>query len=460
MKIFSRYFNLNIISQNSKKIVIPRLDRWIYSISSFVATIMTAHLGKESLAAIALAIAIWNFLIATFMGILSAVGILIAQQYGANNKEAIRVIFVQGIWVAILCSLFIVAVLWIVTPLLCQWSGLGSSVTQLTIATTHTISIGILPVCLLVVAEKLFISLQRSKLVLWITASFVPFEIIFNYLIMFGKFGFPKLGVVGTGYTFAATFTIGASIFAIFIGLNKDFKDYRFFSAFKIFNRKYFIDILKTGIPVGSAYGIELGALLIITMLMGHFGNDVLAAYRISLQYLSIMIVALFAVSEATTTRVGYAVGKQNRSLAKLAAHANLIIGLFILAIFLVVIVGFTEPLINIDMNVHDIKNQWIVKYAKQFLIMVGIVQTFDCFRILKTGALRGLKDTKIPMIISAIGYWLIALPVGYFAAFIIHLNGLGLWIGVTTGIGTAALILHVRFRRLVEQVDFKALLV
>ena len=205
-------------------------------------------------------------------------------------------------------------------------------------------------------------------------------------------------------------------------------------------------------------YGIEVSAILIITLFMAHFGADALAAHQIARQYFSFFLMILFGMSGATTVRVGYAVGSNNKPAISRSTYTDIGIALFLTSIVAVLLTGFTKSFIGVDININDSNFASLISYTTSFLNILAVLFIFEGMRIICLAALRGLKDTRIPMFISFIGFWGIAVPVSYLLAFTLHFGGMGLCLGLTIGITANALILLIRFRKLVRKTDLKKL--
>ena len=193
---------------------------------------------------------------------------------------------------------------------------------------------------------------------------------------------------------------------------------------------------------------------------MGHFGSSQLAAYQIARQFWILGMMIVFSIAQAATVRVGQAVGRGDKSTITLSAYVNMGIGFVLVVGFSLMYFIDPQQLIGIDIDPGNPYRVQLMHYAILFLSVAGIAQLLDNFRFIAVGALRGLKDTRFSMYVSFVVFWLIALPAAYILAFVLHLEGVGLWLGLVTGVACGAIILLLRFRWLVEHIDISTLLI
>jgi MATE family multidrug resistance protein len=451
----------NIVTElrKSMRLSLPLVAaQLIYALNGFIATIMIAHMGRDALAASALVWSTFVALVLFFIGILNAVGILVAQSYGAENHEGIEHATAQGFILALLFAIPMMLAMWI-APVILYWTGQSPSVIQLAIPYFHSLGWCMLPLNLLIVMEQFLIGIARTRLVLFMSLIEVPLEIFFFYILLFGKLGMPKLGLPGIGY--GITMAIGILVIAIglFLHFSSNTKKYALFTSCWKINKKYLLELIRVGTPLGGMYCVEVALFATVAFMMGRLGEDVLAAHNIAYQCFVFTLTMIFGISQGATIRVGHEVGRNNKEALKLAAYVNMGIGFSLMLISALLYIGFPQYIIAIDINIHAEKYHMLVHYAATFLFVAGILQLTDCFRLISVGVLRGLKDTKVPMYISMVAFWLIAFPSAYLLGFVCHLGGVGIWWGLVIGLATAAGILLIRFNRLVNKVDLAALL-
>ena len=431
----------------------------VQSSSGFVATLMVARLGRDYLAAGALGFAIYIVLLVFLFGMFAAVGILVSQSYGANDIEGVRLSVVQGFLMAIILSVP-AFILMRVLPRILSLADQNHHVIVLATQYLDALSWCFLPLSFLVIMEQFLIGISRTRLVLGISLLQVPFEILSTYAFVFGKFGLPVYGIAGLGYGFAAVFVVAAIFIALFIGFSKYSRDYHIFSRCWHINVKFFKELFRIGWPISVTNTIEVALMSVITFLMGHFGSSQLAAYQIARQFWILGMMIVFSIAQAATVRVGQAVGRGDKSTITLSAYVNMGIGFVLVVGFSLMYFIDPQQLIGIDIDPGNPYRVQLMHYAILFLSVAGIAQLLDNFRFIAVGALRGLKDTRFSMYVSFVVFWLIALPAAYILAFVLHLEGVGLWLGLVTGVACGAIILLLRFRWLVEHIDISTLLI
>jgi MATE family multidrug resistance protein len=429
----------------------------IYAISGFIATIMVAHLGRAELATNVLVWGVFITLILFFIGILTAVSILVAQSYGARDIQGIRQATVQGIILAFIFAVPMMLAM-LVAPEVLIWTKQNPVVIKLAIPYFYSFIWCMLPLNLLVVMEQFLIGIARTRLVLIVSILEVPLEIFFFYTLLFGKWGMPRCGLAGIGYGVALAVSIIVICMALFLHFSPGTRKYMILGNCWQVNKKYLFELIRVGLPLGGMYCIEIALFTTVAFMMGRFGEDVLAAHQIAYQCFIFALTVIFGVSQGATVRVGHEVGRNNREALLLAAYVNMGLGFCFMLILAFLYIGVPNVIISMDINVHLPKYKMLVHYAKVFLAIAAILQLTDSIRYISAGALRGLKDTKIPMYISFIAFWLIAFPAAYILAFPLHLNGAGIWWGLVVGLAIGAMILLLRFNRLAQSINLEAL--
>ena len=446
--------------RQSARLSLPLIASNVVQASSgFLGTLMVAHLGRDYLAANALGASVYFTLIVFLFGVLSAIGVLVAQNLGAKNKVGIELAVSQGFLLALLFAIPMVILVWF-APTLLALSGESHNIVLLTTQYLHAVIWCIVPLALLIAMEQFLIGLGYTKFVLWVSLAEVPFEILASYVLVFGKFGFPKCGIAGVGYGFCIVFTATAIGLAIFLAKSKACREYKIFSYIFRVNAKYFQELLRIGWPIGCMYVIEVALLAVLAFLMGKLGSDQLAAHQIARQYLMLGMMIVFAISQVATIRIGYAVGRQDKPAVNRAILANLSFGFCLTALIAICLMVFAKDFIGLDINIANPQYVTLIHYAEIFFIFCGFALVFDTFRFIAIGALRGLKDTRAPMYISIFTYWFIALPLAYWFGFGLHLGGIGLWLGLVIGIFVGAVILLLRFKKLSKKVDLQKLMI
>ncbi|MDQ5900204.1 MAG: multidrug resistance protein family [Pseudomonadota bacterium] len=419
----------------------------------FFSNIFLAHLGATSLAAGALVNWVFTTLMVIIWGTLSAITTLVARYYGAKKNAEISYVFYAGLLLAIVLMLPAMLLLWNLSPLF-LFFGQAPETVKLAQFYLHGLTWAIIPDFIITVLLQFVAGLGRTRTNLTFSLLFVPLSIFFNYSLMFGKFGFPNLGIAGIGWGAAMTFWIITLGFSVYFCLNKSYRIYFKIPRWKkIVPRLY--EIFQVGLPMGLTYFFEVGFFLAMSLLMGRISADTLSANQITLQFFWLFSIVTFALAQGITIRVGHSVGQNDKK----AVNNSTYVGIFYASafMFLVAIIYwvFPEKLIAIDFNLHDPNNAVIVRLAKEFLALAALVQLFEAPRFALFGALRGLKDTRFTLLTSILVFWIIALPLGVIALSY-GFAGYGIWWATLLAEIIGIFLLVWQYRRKVKEYLFE----
>ncbi|WP_392537513.1 MATE family efflux transporter [Legionella sp. 227] len=410
----------------------------------FFVTIFLAHVSQDALAAGSLVAWLFGTFNVIILGILNSINVLVAHQYGAQNTHGISLVFRDGFWLACIMTLPACYFFWHIAPLL-LYLGQNQALVNLTDSYLHALTWGLFPNFITVVLMEFVIGLGKTRLALLFSTLNVSLNILFSFVLIFGKFGLPTLGVAGAGWGSTIGFWITALFFTGFIFINKDYKPYTrlLFTYLKPF---YCMELLKIGAPLGIMYCVEIGFFFVLILIAGSLGNQLLAANQITLQYLCILISIIFSIAQAITVRIGHLLGEGDISSAKHAGYTGTFASVIFMSVAALIYWFFPELLIGIDFDTHDPLNQGVVHFAIQLLAICAIFQIFESARISLFGALRALKDTRYTLVISMFSFWGIALPIGYLFAIPLQWGGVGLWWGMSLAAFGSAVLLYRRF--------------
>lgn len=447
----------NIYSEfkNSIQVALPLIaSEVIYALSGFVATAMIAHFGKAELAANALVWEIYIVVIVFFIGIFCSVSIMVSQSFGAHDIHSISVCFKQGVIMTIMFTPLMIFIMWLAPEVLILTKQ-DPLVIELARPFFHSLMWTMLPLSIMFVIEQFLIGIARTKIVLLMSILIVPLQIFFFYVFLFGKFGVLQLGLAGIGYGLTISYSLVVLFFICYLQFSRLLKPYQLFNKWWILKRKVLLELIRVGLPLGFMFGIEVALFVAVAIMMGLFGITTLAAYQIAYQYIMLALAFIFALTQTVTVRIGNEVGKNNRNALQLV---NMALGFGFMLIFSIFYIGFPRFVIGLDIDIHAPDLQQLVYEATVFLSMAGILILIDCLRLINAGALRGLKDTTVPLIISILGFWGIAFPAAYLLAFRFGVGEIGIWWGIMLGLFIAAITLFIRFKRLVRDSNLVAL--
>lgn len=412
----------------------------------FFETLFLARLGPHILAAGALVSWLFSTLIVVLYGILSAINILIAHQAGADNHQGIARIMRDGFWLAAMMVIPAFLLCWNMAPVFLLF-GQDPDVILLSQAYLRSLAWGILPEFLTIAFLELIIGLGHAHLMLTFSLLSVSCNILFSYLLIFGKFGLPALGIAGAGWGISISYWITFLLLSLYLLTNKAYKPY--FRCLWTFSKQHHIwELLKVGTPMGLMYCVEVGFFFVLTLIMGVRGSYVLAANQVAMQYLSTVISVNFSIAQAITIHMGHLLGAEARQSAQQAAYAGMSLSFLLMLMVALIYWFFPLNLIAIDFNIHKPENRSMIVLATEFLALCALFQMLEALRISLFGALRSLKDTHFTLLISMLGFWGISLPSGYGLLKYLNLGAAGLWWGMILGSIASIVLLFWRFKK------------
>lgn len=450
-KIFSEF-------KYSIRLALPLIaSEVIYGLNSFISVVMVSHLSKTELAANAL---VWGIYVAVslfFIGIISAVGILVSQSYGAEDPSGISVCFKQGLVMAVIFTLPMIIIMWL-SPIILMWTGQDPEVIKFAKPLFYSLILSILPSNIMILIYNFLLGINKTRITMFMSFFIVPIEIFFYYIFLYGKLHSPKFGLAGIGYSMAVSNAITVIFFLGYFHLAKEIKIYNLFSKWWKLNKKFLLELLRIGLPMGTMFCLEVYLFAAVAMMMGSLGINVLAAYQISHQYLMIGLFFIFGLTQTAAVRIGNEVGRNNRAALRLAGLVNIGIGLGFSSLLSIFYLFFPKLAISIDLDIKSAFLQPVINEATKFLAIVAVLILIDTVRLISLGSLRGLKDTKFPLYISIFGFWVIGFSSIYLLAFKLKLGGTGIWWGVVIGLLVTGIILFIRFNILIKRINLVSL--
>ncbi|MEE8349934.1 MAG: MATE family efflux transporter [Acidobacteriota bacterium] len=412
---------------------------------SFVDTVMVGWLGSQQLAGVAIGSAIFFPILIISLGILMAVSPMVSQGYGAGDIQTVGRAVRQGLWLATFLAVPSCWAMWNGEMLL-SWMGQEEPTIVLAEEYLHAIVWGVLPALGFGVLRYFVEGLSRPRVVMVIAIVAMGLNVIANYVLMFGKLGLPALGLAGCGWASTLVFWSMFLALAVFIGARKELAVYRVFSHLGKPDWHYFAEIFRIGWPIGIMQGLEVGLFSATAFLMGLLGTTLLAAHQIALQCAAYAFMIPLGLSMAVSVRVGQAIGRNDVIGARRAGHVGMALGAGLMMISAICFWSFPRLIISLFLDIESGANADVVPQAVVLLSIAAVFQVFDGIQVTAAGALRGLKDTRTPMVVGVVAYWLVGLSCGYVLGFQLGWRGAGLWWGLVLGLTTAAVLLSWRF--------------
>ncbi|KST65233.1 MATE family efflux transporter [Mastigocoleus testarum] len=439
------------------QIAVPLVSAQVaQSATGFADSIMMGHLGAEILAAGGLAALTFQMFLGIVSGVVMGVSPLVAEAFGAGHKKRVGLIARQGMVLSIILS---IPTMLMVGGFDSLMGKLGQSPTTVTLANQYLDIIlwGFFPALGFAMLRGVLSGISQAAPVMIIVIGGTFINILGNYILGFGKFGFPRMELAGLGLSSAVSLWLMFLALVFYIMGHKQLQTYRIFADLCRFKPQVQLPVrlpmirklVAIGVPMAIAIAFEFGLFVVVTYLMGVLGTDVLAAHQIVLQTIMIIFMVPLGMSYATTARVGQWLGQQNIGSAKHSGYVSISMAAIFMAFTGVMLFTYPEQIIGLYVDVNNPENANIVKIATSILTVAAFVQVFDGVQKTTMGALYGLQDTRIPMLLNIAVFWGIGLTTGYLLGFQFGLGGVGLWIGQSIGVTVASGVFMWRFRKL-----------
>lgn len=437
-------YSLKEKAGNFMHILIPILITQLsLTATGFFDTVMSGQASQNDLAGVAIGANIWHPIFAGLNGLLIGITPILAQLNGAGRKDDMQFVVVQGIYFAIVLAFgLIVGGCFIVEPIL-NLMRLEEAVSSIALHFLTALAIGFLPLFISSVLRNFMDSLGYTHVTMIITLCALPINICLNYLLIFGKFGFPQLGGVGAGYASAITYWCIALLSIIVVSSLKPFKDYNIFCRLFPVSIKAWKAQLILGIPIGFSIFCEVSIFGIVALLMAEFGTAIIAAHQAAINFASLIYMVPLSIGMAQTIVVGFEVGAKRFRDARQYSFLGIGIAILIAVCFAAVLLLWKEQVAGLYT-----KDPNLLQLTQNFLGYAIFFQLSDAIAAPIQGVLRGYKDVKVTFWLAVMSYWLIGMPTGYVLAKSSSLGPYGYWVGFITGLAVGAIALFMRLLR------------
>lgn len=407
---------------------------------NFIDNIMVGQLGASALAAVSLAISIYISLMVVGMGISFALPPLVAQAHGMLKHKRISVLFKHSLLINVIYALICVVIIELGMPIL---DHLGQDPEVVALAKPYLRISGwtMIPLMIFQALRCHSDGLSETKPAMIATLIGNVFNVLFNYMLIYGKLGAPALGVEGAAF---GTFLARIVMIAIMIGILMRWKDlwgYIKNANYKVYQTSVVKKLLSLGIPTSMQMFFEVTAFAAAALIMGTLGKTPQAAHQIAINLAAMTFLTCTGLGMAATIRVGNQLGKNNATgLYKAGMSAIIQVVLFML-IAALLFIGLRNVLPQLYID-----DDAVIQIASVLLIMAAIFQVSDGIQVVALGVLRGMQDVKIPMLITFLAYWVCGIPISYLSARYLNLGPVGIWMGLVIGLTISAILLTRRF--------------
>ena len=410
--------------------------------------VLMGWLGPRQLAASALGLNLTFALVLLGMGMITAAAPMMATALGRRSTAVrdVRRSFRQALWLAALLSLIFWPILWNAEPLI---RALGQ---EATLARDAGIFLrgymwSIFPFLLFQAMRHFLSALERPRWILGISAVGIVVNALLGWALIFGHFGLPAWGIFGGGLASSIVWWLLAAGLALVIARDRQFRRFHLFGRWWRPDWPRFRTIILLGLPIGLTMAFEGAVFGAAAYLMGLIDADSIAAHAVALQIAAISFMVPLGVGQAATIRVGLALGRNDRAGIGRAGWTAFVIGVGFMALMAVVM--WVAPRTLMTLFLDDVPaNARVIGLGISFLAVAAIFQIVDGAQVVGAGMLRGLHDTRVPMIFAFVGYWVVGIGVGVWLAFERGWQGVGIWTGLAAGLAFVAVLMLDRWRR------------
>ncbi len=422
---------------------------------AFADNIMVGQLGTAELAAVSLGNSFVFIAMSLGIGFSTAITPLVAEADGAGNKLAGKSALKHGLVLCTLLGISLFGIILLCKPLL-HYMDQPEEVVELAIPYLELVAFSLIPLIIFQAFKQFSEGLSQTKYPMFATILANIVNISINYLLIFGSFGFPKLGIVGA----AIGTLVARGIMVVFIWVllkrKKKFETYVTRFNFKIIEKKVIKKIISLGFPSAMQMFFEVAIFTAAIWLSGVLGKNAQAANQIALNLSSMTFMVGMGLSVAAMVRVGNQKGLQNfkelRRIAKSIFFLTFLMEVVFAVLFLVGRHWLPTIYLDVDDVINKMDNAEVIIIAAKLLLVAAFFQISDGLQVVVLGALRGLQDVKIPTLITFIAYWLIGFPVSYYLGLFTAYKSTGIWIGLLLGLTASAIMLYIRFNYLTKK--------
>ncbi|MDR6871492.1 MATE family multidrug resistance protein [Bosea sp. BE125] len=428
---------------------------WPLVLTNVAQTAMTAtdvmmmgHLGPDALAAGALGSNLYMAVLIFGIGVMAAVSPMISIELG-RNRHAVRELrrtVRQGFWAAVTLVGPMWLFLWQAEAIL-RAMGQDAALAKAAASYVRTLQWGLLPFFLFLVLRGFVASLQRPFAAFVVVLLAVGFNALANWCLMFGRLGFPALGLPGSGLATALSSGLMMLGLGLVVSFDRRFRRYRLFGRFWVADWPRFRAFWRMGLPIGTTLAFEVAIFNGAAFLMGLIGPASLAAHAIAIQIASLTFMVPMGIGQAATVRVGRAFGAGDRDGVSRAGATALVLGIGFMALTALVMLFAPQWLVVPFLDVEKPGAAEVAALAASFLLYAAIFQIADGAQVVGSCLLRGLGDTRVPMLFAGLGYWAIGLPLSIALGFFTPLAGIGIWIGLAIALAIVAVLMLGRWR-------------
>jgi len=410
---------------------------------SLTDAIMLGWYDVNALAAQVLGGSLWFVMFLFGSGFAFAVMPMVAQAEARGEIAQVRRVTRMGLWVSILFAALAVPVL-LTAPWWLAAMGQDPVIAELASGYLGIVAWGLFPALGVMVLKSYLAALERTRIVLWVTLGAVVVNILVNYALIFGNWGAPEMGITGAAWASLVVHIV--SLLGLMVYARFATPEHTLFVRFWRPDPQAFGQVFRLGWPIGLTNLAEVGLFAASSVMMGWLGAVPLAAHGIAMQITSLTFMAHVGLSNAATVRAGQAVGRGDGGHLRRGAWVAISLSMAFVVVTVAAFLLVPRPMIGLFLSPDDPARAQVLAIGVVLLAAAALFQLVDAAQVMALGLLRGMQDTRVPMVIAIVSYWGLGAPMSYVLGFPLGLGGVGIWLGLALGLGVAAALLVARF--------------
>mgnify|MGYP002753685277 FL=1 len=415
--------------------------------ASFVDTTMTGQYDTLHLAGVSMATSLWIPFFDLLIGIVSALVPIIGHHLGQGKKEKIASDFYQFIYLSLGLSLILFALVFVGAPLVLSHLSLEPLVEEVAKNYLWYLALGIIPLLLFSTIRSLFDALGLTKLSMYLMLLLLPLNGSFNYVLIYGAFGFPEMGGAGAGLGTSLAYWVLLLISLLVAVKHPKIRAYELWKI-RPLDKKGLIEGIRLGLPIGGTFFAEIVIFSVVGLVMAKFSSLIIASHQAAMNFSNLMYAFPMSISTSMSIIVSYEIGANHpddvKKFCKLGRLTALGIAGFTL-LFLYILRDRVAALYGSDSE--------FIRMTSVFLTYSLFFQLADTFAAPLQGILRGYKDTQVPFYLGLIAYWGVSLPLGLFLDYYTSLGPYGYWIGLIASLVTSGILFQWRLNHLAKNI-------
>ncbi|MGD9928851.1 MAG: MATE family efflux transporter [Mangrovibacterium sp.] len=415
---------------------------------SLADNMMVGHAGTTELAAASFSNSIFHIGMLFGLGVTMGVTPLVGKVFSQKNDRQVGEYLKNGFFIHTVFAL-LVALAMVGVGFFLDKMGQPHEVVQVAFSYYLLLVASLAPMLMFYSFKQFFEGIGNTQIAMMITLTANLVNIVLNYLLIFGKYGFPELGLNGAGIATLISRLLMPVLLIPVLLKNKKYRNIFRFARQAALVRSKISELLSVGLPIGLQIIVEVLTFSLGAVMMGWLGKEPLAAHQVALGMASFTYMISLGVGAGTTIHVSHEFGAHNFSLLRRTVFASVH-----LVVIFMSLMGLLFILLRHQLPFLFTEDLTVVGIAAGLLVIAALFQVFDGLQVALLAALRGLSDVKIPMVMAFVSYSLIGLPISYGCAFVLNMGAAGIWLGFLVGLAVAAILFSLRLKKLVGRLD------